>query len=816
MFQQLGYGIFDFHSPDCENKLNGNEKLHYNLFAFSNCILIALVVVTKTQVDNQKTIHMSATTVFNFSVDSALLRELGERLVSTVHVALAELVKNAYDADATQVRISISPSSSGGPTITVEDNGSGMTPEEVANFWMRIGTTNKEAQPTSVRFGRPRTGKKGVGRFACRRLGSKLHLDTIAMATGAKSTQSVGTSVVFDWNAFEPGTTVESIPCQGHTTSYVDVRPTGTRLVISNAEVDEWQNRGYEYVRRQLAVMAGNVGALRVGYDEDPGFSIHLKVPGDEEDPVDLREKIINASWGTLEAEVDEDGTGSFTLHASGMGGTKTYSTSPLFKSIHGAKLTIGILPTSKNEGGVRDPSLLANYVLTKLIEEWGGVQIRFNGFRMYPYGNPGDDWLKIDADRGRRLGRPEAPELFSFADSMQKVDASRVLLNMLGMRNYLGHVDVPSDIEGLEPRLDRQGFVETETFVLLRQFVRMAIEWATIHRESYIRQRSTTEARQALEELSPILNADPKQLEADVTPRVAQYLRQEITRLVTTLPAEEQAETKKSLLRTVKALEAISAENQSQLRHLRLVASASTLTLLFAHEVRNSIASLGAGSARLRALAKKLPQHQEELSSLGLQFSSIQSQFMRLVDMTGIVGAFRSDQRTVEINLSSALEKTIGCFRLVVENYGIVVDTNGVKPMLLVGPMIEGEIYSILINIVSNAIKSLIASGEPQKQILVWTEEIGRKAFLKIADNGLGLDAKHFSDVFTPFISDPSGSLYDRLEEHTNPEDAALFGTGSGLGLSIARDIARARGGDIRFINPDSGWAACVEIELP
>jgi signal transduction histidine kinase len=134
----------------------------------------------------------------------------------------------------------------------------------------------------------------------------------------------------------------------------------------------------------------------------------------------------------------------------------------------------------------------------------------------------------------------------------------------------------------------------------------------------------------------------------------------------------------------------------------------------------------------------------------------------------------------------------------------------------MLVGPIIEGEVYSILINLLSNAIKSLIASSEPQKSIRIWTEEAGKKAFLRIADNGLGLDAKHFADVFTPFISDPSGLLYDRLEENANPEDAAAFGTGSGLGLSIARDIARARGGDIRFINPDEGWAACVEIELP
>jgi HSP90 family molecular chaperone len=73
---------------------------------------------------------MSNSTTFTFSVDSALLRELGEKLVSTVHVALSELVKNAYDADATEVKVSITPNATSGPTIIIEDNGTGMTPDE--------------------------------------------------------------------------------------------------------------------------------------------------------------------------------------------------------------------------------------------------------------------------------------------------------------------------------------------------------------------------------------------------------------------------------------------------------------------------------------------------------------------------------------------------------------------------------------------------------------------------------------------------------------------------------------------------------------
>ena len=693
-----------------------------------------------------------------------------------------------------------------------------MTPEEVSAYWMRIGTNNKEENPVSKRFGRPRTGKKGVGRFACRRLGSRLELETVAHTKDRKGkTYTVRTKVDFYWDEFEPGTTVESIPCSGLTTKIAGAHPTGTRLAISAAEVDEWQHRGFDYVRRQLAIMAGNSGTKRKDFEPDPGFKIELSAPGNEETSKDLREQIIDASWGTLEAEVLADGCALFTLHASGLGGKRTFKTSPKFSSIHGAKLRIGILPTN-SDAVVRDPSILAKYVLKRLADEWGGVQIRYNGFRMYPYGNPGDDWLKIDADRGRRLGKPESEELFDFASSLQKVDVHRVLLNMLGMRNYFGQVDVPSSIVGLEPRLDRQGFIEGGTFECLRTFVRSAIEWATIHREAIIRHRAQAEARQALEEIRPILESadSSKILERDVTPKATQFLRQEIKRLVTTLPTEEQAETRQSLLRTVNALEAISAENLNQLRHLRLVASASTLTLLFAHEVRSAIASLGAGSSRLRAIARRVPNHQVELDSLSHQLGSTQAQLSRLVDMTGIVGAFQTKQDAVEVNLKSAIERCLECFRLVIENYGINIEYTKINPSMLVGPFIEGEFYSIVINIISNAIKSLIASGNERKTIKIETDEIGKKAFLRIHDNGIGLDPKHFSEVFTPFISDPSGLLYDRLEENANPEDAAAFGTGSGLGLSIARDIARARGGDIRFINPEDQWAACVEIELP
>ncbi|MEJ7679030.1 MAG: ATP-binding protein [Segetibacter sp.] len=65
--------------------------------------------------------------ILHFTVDSALLRELGEKLVETVHIALVELVKNSYDADATKVEIIFTTDISGDTQIKIIDNGVGMS-----------------------------------------------------------------------------------------------------------------------------------------------------------------------------------------------------------------------------------------------------------------------------------------------------------------------------------------------------------------------------------------------------------------------------------------------------------------------------------------------------------------------------------------------------------------------------------------------------------------------------------------------------------------------------------------------------------------
>lgn len=111
-----------------------------------------------------------------FTVDAKLLRELGERLVGRPHIALAELIKNSYDADARSVVITFAED-----LLRIVDDGHGMTRETFTERWMRIGTTAKVGQRISPGQLRTLTGSKGVGRLSVQLLAQRLRLRSVAL-----------------------------------------------------------------------------------------------------------------------------------------------------------------------------------------------------------------------------------------------------------------------------------------------------------------------------------------------------------------------------------------------------------------------------------------------------------------------------------------------------------------------------------------------------------------------------------------------------------------------------------------------------------
>ena len=119
--------------------------------------------------------------ILHFKFDVSTFRLLGRELITDRITALFELVKNCYDANAEKVDISfesLNPLSENS-RIIIQDDGLGMSFEDIRDKWMVIGTSSKRRKRTSpAPFNRIVAGKKGVGRFAVDKLGGKLVLKT--------------------------------------------------------------------------------------------------------------------------------------------------------------------------------------------------------------------------------------------------------------------------------------------------------------------------------------------------------------------------------------------------------------------------------------------------------------------------------------------------------------------------------------------------------------------------------------------------------------------------------------------------------------
>lgn len=140
-----------------------------------------------------------------FTVDAGLIDRLGRELVGRAETAVSELVKNSYDADATEVKVTFIDSDIIGGSLVIEDNGVGMNEFQLEQGFMRISSTDKVHHPVSEKYGRTKAGKKGIGRFATQRLGSRL---TIISQT--KESDSA-IRIVIKWDKYKIDQDITSI-----------------------------------------------------------------------------------------------------------------------------------------------------------------------------------------------------------------------------------------------------------------------------------------------------------------------------------------------------------------------------------------------------------------------------------------------------------------------------------------------------------------------------------------------------------------------------------------------------------------------------
>ena len=752
-----------------------------------------------------------------FTVDSQLMGELGERLVTRNHIALAELVKNAYDADATELGIEfcdyeVEGSDQTLPTIVLTDNGHGMRFTDVEAFWMRIATSNKARDPFSPKFGRPKTGNKGIGRFACQRLANELVLTTVARV-GKRFER---TKVFFDWADFVAGSTLTTIPCE-YKTSTVQTATTGTTLELIGLK-ETWHQRDFNTLRRSISGLTMAREVRRKACKVDRGFGIELKADRFEHGEGLILDQLVDSGWGRLRGHVLADGRASLSLRGNHLSGEKTWTSVATFPSLAGVTCDISHFASGEAYELVRNKKILTKTVLSKLRDE-AGVRVYYESFRVFPMGERGDDWLGLDRDAARRLG--------SFSDTALSEIATRLGLDnrtpLLRPRNenLVGQIQIGGEAgRALQIKMNREGFVENDSYRELIEFVRLAIEWMTIY---YAQARTRHESHKAKEAerafVREVKGRDLGSLSAKERSSAAIV----VTALDflagraadTALAQPGAAPQKRAVEQAERVIETRLEALDSEIGVLRTLASTAPLLFTFAHEVSALIGRLSSNALRIEAMTKHLSNKADkaEATAISESLRDTAKNFTQMSELFGVVTSARQSQRR-RLYVHKIVDKIVNGARFSTTEAGIdvkvVCDARLKSP-----PMFEAELVSILVNLYSNAIKSCLAAQRPKMAIKVWVRERRNALVLEVLDQGVGLPKKYWDEAMEPFCSDPADSIYSKLEARIGTTTVSALGRGSGLGLSIVKGICDDYGGTVEFSKP-SDWSLSVTAELP
>ncbi|MGW3105990.1 ATP-binding protein [Streptomyces sp. NPDC001100] len=226
----------------------------------------------------------SSTQEVHLDVHPSVVFKLGEDLISDSMQALAELVKNSYDADASYARVTIWTGKSAGdeslqnqPTfMRVEDDGAGMDVDDIIRGWLTISNSRKREMKLAgqeTRLGRTPLGDKGLGRLGAQRLGQQMQIITRPLGSDQEHEISI------DWASFNDQGSLSSVPLQ-LTTRPASRQPGTTLTIFGLREPEQWakSTRDGQSLQRELSVLISPYGQTR-------GFRVFLSI---DEDSVDL------------------------------------------------------------------------------------------------------------------------------------------------------------------------------------------------------------------------------------------------------------------------------------------------------------------------------------------------------------------------------------------------------------------------------------------------------------------------------------------------------------------------------------------------
>ena len=376
----------------------------------------------------------------HFKTHADLKNIIGQDLINDDDIAIVELVKNGIDAGAGKVTIEFSKDKS---AIFIEDNGSGMSEFDIDNKWLNIAYSEKKH---SVHTGRVLAGNKGVGRFACDRLGRKLNMFT-------RTDNGKLLHLVVDWTAFEGQVDLESIiqnvdvDLSETTNATVEkefhkVPPKhGTLLVITDLR-QSWDRDKLLHLKRSLERFVNPIAVFdkrsveielisNTEIETDATEHSYNKINGRVENQVFSKlkfnttyiESIIDESGKTITTELHHDGNRIYKLVEENIA-------FPLLKNVH---VVVHYMNTYKKAYFKRQTGL-------HLID-FGSIFLFINGYRVPPYGDKNNDWLQLDVRKGQGTSR------------------------YLGTREVLGRIEIRDTDSSFRIVSNREGVARNEHF---------------------------------------------------------------------------------------------------------------------------------------------------------------------------------------------------------------------------------------------------------------------------------------------------------------------------------------------------------------
>ncbi len=397
-----------------------------------------------------------------FKVRARLIEQLGEQLIKNESIALIELIKNAYDADASTVNLimkNVDNPEAG--QIIVEDNGTGMDADIIRNVWLEAGSDYKKKmiennQLTPVYKRRP-LGEKGIGRFAVHKLGRKIEIIS-------KKEDKKEIYVLIDWDKFENVRHIDEIGIEVvEREPEVFINQTGTKLTISKLK-NKWDSAEIKNIYRSVI-------SFNNPFSKNENFNVNFEIDKKEwiEDLITI-DKILDYALFFVEAEIEDDRIKNFRYEF------RPYNTMDRLQKRIVDENNEEIKKISKIVDKDNNPINNGNYKIgpikftayiydqdskilklgisdTKGLKEYlkinGGIRIYRDGVRVYDYGEPENDWLEMDI---RRVNVPD----------------KRISNNLILAAIDLDRLKSTDLIE----KTNREGFIENDAYLTFKSAI--------------------------------------------------------------------------------------------------------------------------------------------------------------------------------------------------------------------------------------------------------------------------------------------------------------------------------------------------------